>query len=992
MGDVLRSLVALVIALFSFSAFAVPAPGLDWRTISTECCDVHFHEAVRPEGERVARMVDDVANLVFGLLQTSPSDRPQIVVSDATDRLNGFATSLPYNLVHVFAVPPERNDDLSTTEDHVRMVLVHELFHIAHLDTVHGLAQFVNVFFGKVWPPNFILPRWLHEGMAVYAETRFTRGGRLRSGRWQGYLRTAALRGDLWSLDDVSNFSRRPPGGTAAYLYGGAFIAWMSRERGEAWLARFNHDYAGRVIPYAIGRSIKETTDLHLDVAWRAFQQDLEEEARTRAALIDARGGQTKTRRLTRMGGSIDRARFFGGTLYVHNNSPNGTTGLYAIDGLPSAPSRPRPIARTNGTAEFDVLDDGRIVLSQLEWSDDWFPFRDLFVIDPERGDIARLTHGARLRDPVVCRATGRIYAVHISSTRSSLVEVDVETGAITERVRFKPREIAYTPAVSPSGDEVAISLRRAGGGRDIVVVHLETGARRDVTRDDAEDIDPVFTSDDEIMFASDHDGAFNVHSIALASGARARLTDLIGSASTPLLTPDGRAVVFADVHLDGGDVYVAERAPRPYNEGARSPSVFAPETARLPELEPLRPDRAYDPLRTLFPRTWIPSLDVGRAGLSVQGEDAVQTQDWAAEISFDWLRQIPELRLAWRYDDLYTPIGVQTSWRTLENSRTLDGQEESARTHVVRVSGDVTLPLRRFLRSHRFRAGLARDFRFSLTPVEGGPLGPRPRYPTSDDVSTVTLSWSYGETQSFRDTASTNWGLATDVRLRLANQFTLSDVDFSEMTFNLRAFREVPGLTGHSFAIYTSAGWASGPRFARRTFALGGIGQRDFVSDLIRGARVGGQRLRGFDPVAVTGDGFAFTSLEYRLPLLAIEQGASSLPVQLSRINLALYTDLGDAFNDLPQLNELRASVGGELQVQLTLGYYAIFLVRGGVARGLNKGRHRRRLPHPRRPVLTAVDANAGDVVAPAALVGDVDERANARLKLHVAQKRSQL
>ena len=58
----------------ALSAAAVPAPGRTWRTVRTGCCDVHFHEEVRAQSERVAAMADESVALVSALLVLSLID------------------------------------------------------------------------------------------------------------------------------------------------------------------------------------------------------------------------------------------------------------------------------------------------------------------------------------------------------------------------------------------------------------------------------------------------------------------------------------------------------------------------------------------------------------------------------------------------------------------------------------------------------------------------------------------------------------------------------------------------------------------------------------------------------------------------------------------------------------------------------------------------------------------------------------------------------
>ncbi|HEY1100851.1 MAG TPA: hypothetical protein VGF99_18065, partial [Myxococcota bacterium] len=226
--------IASVIAtlLASSTRAAAPAPHLHWQTIKTACCDIHYPAAQHDVGARVAAIADDAIDNAATLLRQRPLDRVQIVLHDVIDSPNGFANVVPYDRVELRAVTPPSDSELGKSDDWLRMLVQHELLHIVHLDVIHGFPAVINLVLGKRWPPNVVQPRAFVEGLAVYAETRFTRGGRLRSSLFRAPLRIAALNGDRWSLDDVSNTSRRPPGGTGAYLYGAYFIDFMAARYG----------------------------------------------------------------------------------------------------------------------------------------------------------------------------------------------------------------------------------------------------------------------------------------------------------------------------------------------------------------------------------------------------------------------------------------------------------------------------------------------------------------------------------------------------------------------------------------------------------------------------------------------------------------------------------------------------------------------------------------------------------------------------------------
>ena len=159
---------------------AVPAPGLNWQTLDSEWCSIHFYPDVEAQARRVGAYCDLAVHYNAGILAAYPTERIEIVVSDATDFENGFAITVPYNRVNLFTVGPSSDSELGHTRDSLELLVVHEIFHIVHLEISSGIPAFVNRIFGKVWPPNQIVPTWIVEGLAVYAETKITSAGRVR--------------------------------------------------------------------------------------------------------------------------------------------------------------------------------------------------------------------------------------------------------------------------------------------------------------------------------------------------------------------------------------------------------------------------------------------------------------------------------------------------------------------------------------------------------------------------------------------------------------------------------------------------------------------------------------------------------------------------------------------------------------------------------------------------------------------------------------------
>lgn len=937
-------MIALAVALHVLAdAAGIAAPGLTWRTIRTQCCDVHYHVEVEGPARRVAAMADPVVDAIDELIHARPTDRVQIVVADVTDAHNGFTLTVPYDHLELRAIQPSSDEALAASDDYLRLLLVHEMTHVAHLDDVSGLPAVVNVVLGKWWPPNLIQPLFVVEGLATWAETTIASRGRATTAAHRGELRLAALHGDLWSFDDLSNPSRRGPGGGAPYLYGAAFLSWLVERHGVEMIRRQIDHYGGGAIPYAVQRSFAQAAGVDLRAEYALFLDDVRAEAFAYRDAVVARGGPTRARRLTRVGGRVAGPRFAkDGALVVGLDPQHGPPGVYALDGLPAARPVLRPVVRTNEAADVAVLDDGALLVAQTETWRSYSSFHDLFVVDADRVQ-RRATRGLRARAPDPL-PDGRVVVERRSGAESAIAVVDPATGRSVDLVRSVDGTQHGGPRASPDGARVVWTRMVHGRGRDLVELDRATGALRALTDDEADDVDPVYTRDGRaVLFASDRDGAYGIHRVDLADLSITRVVDTLGAARRPEPTPDGRAVVYVDETLDGQDLFVADlpRDPAPSTPSAPLRAVEA--DAPPPDVAAAE---AYAPWATLVPRNWLPTLASDArggpaVGAVVEAEDAIGSHRYAVQASWGFAIMRPRASATWRWKDLWTPLVLNGEWRTdvVNTLRLRDGEPEPQQDTVLRAGVSTSIPLRTRRHQHSFGFGYSREAHFVETPFSSRPDERPPVFPPSANVGWAQADWSYTTSERGLDAVSTEHGFGASARLRLANALTLSEQELAEFSLDARVFRPVPGLTNHVVALYGAGAVAFGDRLRRANWFLGGFAERDITQDIVRGYRSGGGFLRGFPTSFDVGDAYLLGTLEYRAPLLEIERGIETLPIALDRVWGAVFADVGDAFDGLPNPAAFHAGVGAELRVELALGYYGAFSARAGVARGLTPG-----------------------------------------------------
>src|SRR4051812_13638942 len=239
-----------------------PLPRGSWFTLQTPHFNIHFYRDESQFAERVAHFAERAYRLNTRYLNWQPSGRVTVVLSDVSDQANGSASSIPYNFINAYGVPPDSLDELNDFDDYMKLLITHELTHVVHLDTMLSMCPLaINTVLGRTYAPNLAQPTWFIEGLAVLMETRQTTAGRLRSSFYDMHLRVPFLEGKVLGLDAVS-VGYGPvvyPGGSVPYLYGSSVLRYVEDRYGPDKMREISHRYANECIAGGINR-----------VAWQA--------------------------------------------------------------------------------------------------------------------------------------------------------------------------------------------------------------------------------------------------------------------------------------------------------------------------------------------------------------------------------------------------------------------------------------------------------------------------------------------------------------------------------------------------------------------------------------------------------------------------------------------------------------------------------------------------------------------------------------------------
>jgi hypothetical protein len=450
-----------------------------------------------------------------------------------------------------------------------------------------------------------------------------------------------------------------------------------------------------------------------------------------------------------------------------------------------------------------------------------------------------------------------------------------------------------------------------------------------------------VFTPDGtRLIFSSDRSGIANLYAYELATGALTQLTDVIGGAFQPDVSPDGKSLVYVGYNSRGFDLYrleLADTKPR----AAEPPFERAPARA-LAQPAPIV-SHAYQPLRTLAPRYWeLTTEDTGngtRVVATTYGHDAVGFHDWSLRAGSVLDHYDVSVDAAYAYRQPRFPVLLYGAWRDLQRSDLFANDRRyawDARYGALGVASVFSLrwPLRALTGRVDYTTNFLQKRASFGVPLD--PNYPHPRLPPTGFDARAYWSLTYSSAQRQSYDISNSWGTIVALAGNVADPYLGSKARNYGVTVRVQHYVRFRFRESVLALAYTGA--------QRTAVSLGGYpAQLAPLRDALLGAIAAPAdyaRLRGY--VQRNGDTLQVLQAEYRFLLTRINRGYDTLPLFARRLHGAVFTDVGDAFyGGQKELDWRRVGVGvgGELRLDWSARYGVDYTLRLGVARGLTEG-----------------------------------------------------
>ena len=934
-----------VLFTFQFVAVISHAANLDtsfkFSTIETEHFSIHFHQGLEDVAQKSASIAEDAHDTLVREFKWEPREKTQMVLIDDSDFNNGWASVLPYNTIYIQVVPPSIDMTIGEYEDWLKIIIIHEYSHILSMDPSRGYSEITRSIFGKpipggdalslflfiaTAPPNVFLPSWWHEGIATWSETEHTPVGRGRSAYYEMILRMAVADNNIPAVDKLNGEVPYWPDGHLPYIFGLRLQKYIADKYGKEALGKLNLTHAGR-FPYFLNGAPqglfngKNYVSLYHEMA-----EDLKREEAEQIAVL-------KQVPLT----SFKILNINGELLTNPRYSPDGS--MIAFNRRDPHEHEAIVIASKDGTEIKEILrrqysdhsiswspDSMYLYFSQGEINNGFNIYQDLYSYDIKREKLKRLTHGLRIKEPDLS-PDGKRFAVIISERGSQNLALLIPEGddykleALTD---YKLMRVSC-PRWSPDGKLIVYSVTDNSGKSSLYLYNITDKTHKQLFEDIGNSAYPTWSKDSKyIIYASDKTNVYNLFAYSIENGKQYQITHMLGGAFQPDISTDSKEILFSSYDSRGfkiaGIEYVPEKwmaIPSPTIKPYWNETKDEGQAARGKEREEnFLNSKPYSAINTLWPRFWLPTLygdkDGTVIGAFTAGQDVLGYNTYYLEVDYGAASSELYYDAVYWNDYAYPTFMLRTFAAPVLYSDFLQKEDyyELNRSAIFSMS----IPVNYLESRYRFILGYHLQKQEALSNLTDNKFEGVEVFQGRRD--NIFAGIEYNSSLKYPYSISHEEGRRIKLLYRHYDDKIGSDLNSREYIAAYSEYFLLPfsGSMRHSVVYLNLKGAISdGDRINQQAFQLGGT---PFQSDF---------PLRGYPSRFATGQYVATGTLEYRAPIWYILQGTNTKPFFWDRLHGAVFTDVGEAWDESNSFSSkrLKAGAGIEARFDMTIGYW---------------------------------------------------------------------
>lgn len=548
-----------------FYEYGQPPSNLIWRQIESPNFNLIFPQEVESEAQYLTRILEAQYSANSLQLDHKPRKFP-VILHNQTSNSNGFVTWAPRRTEFFINADTE-----AEPLDWLTHLSIHEFRHIVQTDKLNtGTTKFLTTLLGEqgIGPAVAMLPFWLLEGDAVYAETSLSKAGRGRSPSFEMPLKAQLLQAEKpWSFSKsyLGSYRDYVPD---YYQLGYQMVSYARQEYGnDIWSGAF--EFTGKK-PFLLNPLyfyLKKHTQLSKKDLYRKSMHYLKTHW----------GEQSENREVVHypVQNSVEKKLF---TSYNHPQFASDDaiialkSGLDIINRFVKIDSSGREellfIPGTLNSGRFSYF-DGKLVWDEYQPDIRWDlrSYSNIIEYDLKTRQKRILTRFSRLSFPVHSYSGDSLVAIE-NTTESDfyLTFISALDGGIFHRVPSPENVQLMQPSwVDKSAKILVIGLDNRG--KSLLMYDRDKNNWEVLIPPSPMNISYPVSSGGRILLNASYQGVDNLYSFDPRTGEIMRITASEFGAFEPALSKGGELLAFSDYSAMGYNI-----------------CVFSPDTLRKEE------------------------------------------------------------------------------------------------------------------------------------------------------------------------------------------------------------------------------------------------------------------------------------------------------------------------------------------------------------------------------------------------------------------------
>jgi Tol biopolymer transport system component len=401
-----------------------------------------------------------------------------------------------------------------------------------------------------------VIPMWWAEGVAQYMAP-----GK-QTDCWDTHrdmiLRSGIEEDKMLTYDNMGYFGHGSVGNEMVYDHGYGLVRFIAHEYGPEAIGEISRQM-GKPFRLSMDGALEAVTGKSGKELYTDWRKHLE--GRYDILLSEVRANRREGNRFD-IDGNVTTAPSFSPDgkkiVFLSNRgSEYARTSLYIAG---SDGSDPKMIKANVSSRPVYSPDGSRILYARHRRSSVYNAMvSDLHVYDLAEKKETRLTHKQRASQPAYSPDGGRIVCLLNSDGTRRIATMNADGSDLRVLLDRGKGTQFYGPQYSPDGDRILFGIFEKGT-RHIASIDTSGGDFQWIVRTQNDERDARWLPDGGgIVFASDRTGIFNIYTTRTGSGSYEQLTEVVGGAFWPDISPVDGSLVYSNYNGDGYGVATLE-------------------------------------------------------------------------------------------------------------------------------------------------------------------------------------------------------------------------------------------------------------------------------------------------------------------------------------------------------------------------------------------------------------------------------------------------